>query len=508
MKRFWLLFIALLLVAGMAVACNSGAGPTTNTTEEEPAAEEPAAEEPAAEEPAAEEPAAEEPTEEAAEEPAEETASEGSGDAVEIRWFVGLGTGGNEEQRAAQDAVVAEFNETHDDIELVIEYYQNDVAYDTLQTQIAAGNAPDIVGPVGVRGLNGFRDQILDLAPYIEESGYDVSDYPPELVEFWNQDGKQVGLPFAVFPSFIYYNRDLFDEAGLPYPPQEFGADYEGEPWDMDALRELAMQLTVDAEGNDATSEDFDAENIEQYGFVPQWGDDPRAEATFFGPGLPVDDEGNASIPEHWRAAWEWFYNGMWEDHFIPTGVALASDQFPGGNAFSSGNVAMAFTHLWYTCCVDPAVVTNWDIAVVPAYEGETTAKLHADTFVILESTEHPDEAFEVLTWLLNDAELDLLAVYGGLPAHLSKQEEFFAGLDETFAPNEVNWQVAIDSLEYPDNPNHEADLPNFLRADDAIKAFGTLYHNEPDVDLQAEIDALEETLQGIFDEAGSDSGG
>jgi multiple sugar transport system substrate-binding protein len=47
--------------------------------------------------------------------------------------------------------VVDEYNASQDKYELLLEIVDNDVAYDTLSTQIAAGNAPDIVGPVGIR---------------------------------------------------------------------------------------------------------------------------------------------------------------------------------------------------------------------------------------------------------------------------------------------------------------------------------------------------------------------
>ena len=82
-----------------------------------------------------------------------------------------------------------------------------------------------------------------------------------------------------MFPSAIYYNKDLFDEAGLDYPPAAYGEPYaDGDPWDMDKVAELAMLLTVDANGNDATSPDFDRDNIVQWGFHQQFNDDARAD--------------------------------------------------------------------------------------------------------------------------------------------------------------------------------------------------------------------------------------
>lgn len=485
--------MTLLLLVGLLAACGGTATPAGTPDAEEPAPTEAAAE--PTDEP--DEPA---PTEAAAE-PTEAPSTSAGGDVTTIRWYVGLGTGTQPEQLEGQQAVVEAFNAEHDDIELVLEIVPEDQAYDTLQTQIAAGNPPDIVGPVGVRGMNGFRDAILDLTPLIEESGYDLSDYPEALVEFWYQDDKQVGIPFAVFPSYISYNRDLFDEAGLPYPPTEWGPDveYDGKPWNFETLRELGMLLTVDANGNDATSPDFDPENIVQFGFVPQWSDDPRAVANMFGAGTLVGEDGNVDVPDAWRDGWNWWYNGMWEDHFIPNGVYLQSDLFPGGNAFGSGNVAMARTHLWFTCCYADV---NWGVASMPANDGEITANLHADTFVIMEGSQHPEEAFEVISWLFNDAELDLLAVYGGLPAHESSRDAFMEGLDEQYGDLEVDWDVALEGLNYPDNPSHEGDMPDFNRAQTAMEAFQNQLQNTPDLDVSAAIDELVDQLQTIFTNA------
>ncbi len=92
-----------------------------------------------------------------------------------------------------------------------------------LKTQIAAGNAPDIIGPVGVEGLNLFRDHLLDLAPLIAKTGYNVPGVDPKLVDFFKlgEGGATIGVPYAVYPSFIYYNKDLFDEARPALPADQ-----------------------------------------------------------------------------------------------------------------------------------------------------------------------------------------------------------------------------------------------------------------------------------------------
>lgn len=422
---------------------------------------------------------------------------EPSGDAVEVRWFVGLGTGGNPEQIAAQEAVVDAFNSSQSDIELVLEIVQNDVAYDTLSTQIASGNAPDIIGPVGIRGAHAFNGRWLDLQPLVDKTGYDLGQWTPEQVDVWRTDEGLVGLPFGVFPSMIFYNKALFDEAGLPYPPQEFGSDYDGKPWNMDTVREIGRFLTVDANGNDATSADFDPDNIVQFGYVEQWSE-PQRFATMFGPGEMTNPDGTPNVPAEWRDAFNWYYDGVWEDNFIPNAEYEGSDILAAGNPFDSGNVAMAHTHLWYTCCL--AGVDDWDLAVVPEYEGAQTAALHADVFRILNTTEHPDEAFEVLTYLIGEAGPDLLDAYGAMPASEEAQDAFFSAQDEAY-PQGVNWQVAKDSLAFPDIPSHEQDMPNFLKSQDRWGAFWSNLASTPGLDVDAEIDALLSDLASIYAE-------
>ena len=80
------------------------------------------------------------------------------------------------------------------------------------------------------------------------------------------------------------------------------------------------MKLTVDKNGNDATSADFDPANIVQWGFDSQWADNsPTAETALFGAGSFLADDGKtAQIPDAMRTGIHWFNDGVWKDHFIP----------------------------------------------------------------------------------------------------------------------------------------------------------------------------------------------
>jgi hypothetical protein len=59
-----------------------------------------------------------------------------------------------------------------------------------------------------------------------------------------------------------------------------------------------------------------------------------------------------------------------------------------------------------------------------------------------------------------------------------------------------VDWQVVLDSLNYPDNPSHEANMPNFNRADERIGVFYSLMLSDGTLDIDAELDTLVRDLQ------------
>jgi len=435
----------------------------------------------------------------ASEEPAS-SASAGSGEVVEIEWYVGLGTGTNPEQIPVEEEQVEAFNADHPNIHLTLTIVDSEQAEQDLATRMPT-NPPDLIGPIGIRGLQGFGDNLLDLTSYIESAGVDRSTIEDALWDVYQLDGKQIGIPMAVYPSFIYYNKSLFDEADLAYPPHEVGEQYEGQDWTWDAVRDLALQLTVDADGNNATSPDFNPATIEVWGLDAQFtNNDPRAWSTIFGGSGSIlgDDGTTAQWPDNWRDGLQFFYDAMWTDHIVPTKAELDAIE-PGGNSFNTGRIAMDVVHQWFTCCV--ADVSDWDMAVLPTGpDGEITSKLHADTVGILDTTENPEAAFEVLDWIRQNP--DLLQAWGALPAVVDQRDAFFSGLDELIAPLEVDWNVSTQMLEFPDVPSHEAFMPNFNEANAANGEFGSRLWTTPDLDLEAEIDAHVERIQGIFSEA------
>jgi multiple sugar transport system substrate-binding protein len=330
----------------------------------------------------------------------------------------------------------------------------------------------------------------------ISATGYTLTDYYTQPLNLYQENGEFLGLPLLIFPSFIFYNEDLFDAAGLAYPPHEYGQPYTdttyGGDWTISKTAEIARLLTLDSNGNSAISSTFDVDNIVQFGYLTQW-TSARGEATLFGADSFVDAGSNAQIPSNWRTAFHWYYDAMWGSQpFIP------NDSYDfGGSPFNSNHVAMAHCYLWCTCCLPS--VPNWDIAATPSYSGTITSKMHTDGLRILRSTEYPIEAFQALTYIVGDGAPTLVDdITMGFPARISLQSAALADLEATYP--DVDWQVMVDSIDYTDDPSHEGCyMPNYQMAENRITEFYNLYHGTPGLDIDAELDALRDDLQVIF---------
>ena len=400
-----------------------------------------------------------------------------SAEPVEVRWFIGMGAGTDAEVIPLEQAIVDEFNATKplgENISLKMEVVDADQAATILQTQIAGGNPPDVVGPMGVRSAATFFGGWLDMAPYIESNNYDLSDFDPEFVDFWNIEGEQIGLPFGAFPSMLWYNSAHFDEAGLAYPPQEFGAPYvdadgNEKPWNVDTLRELGIVLSVDENGLTPADDGFDPNAQVQWGFCGTLQNEFRGLATLFGAGNFVADDGKSFVfPEHWQDFAKWYHDLMYVDHVVPTPDFRESELLSNPSPLGSGNCSMMITHTWFQRWgTGELPFDEFDTAAVPAGpDGTITAKLHADTFAIPKQSNNPNEAFQVA----NDAGF--------------------------------TWQVGLDALAYPDIPSHEAWWPAYVESIDGLDSWWDPIVRNPNADLDAEIPKLEGILQPIFDRA------
>lgn len=156
------------------------------------------------------------------------------------------------------DGLVEEFNKTYPNVTVEVQETTggNEAYLTKLVSQLASGTAPDIIavenGMVAKFVDSGLLYAINDFLA--ADSSVSTDEYFPHLLDYYTVDGNIYGLPYDAQPmSMFFYNKTLFDEAGLEYPTED---------WTWDDMLEAARLLTKKDESG----------RITQYGLLAnQW---------------------------------------------------------------------------------------------------------------------------------------------------------------------------------------------------------------------------------------------
>jgi multiple sugar transport system substrate-binding protein len=483
MKRL-LLIINIALIGAMVIA--SCATPTTQVTSPEVPAV------------VTEAPVVAVPTQPAAEVTEEPAAPGGK---VHVTIFIGLGTGTDPEQIDAENALAEKYNTSHENIEiefLIVPYEQS---RERFLAMISGGTAPQLVGPLGIESAGQFLDVWEDLAPYIQRDSYDTTDFYGPAVSLNTYEGKNIGLPVGLYPSFIFYNKNAFDAAGVDYPTQ----DYTDKSWTIDKLRGVAIQTTLDVNSNNAASPDFDPTNIIQYGFDNSW-DSLRGWEVMWSPanmGRPTSADYKTAIVNDadWVVGLQWYSDAIWKDHFMPDNTAISAMDPENGDLFAIGGDAMWMSNSWYMSESLNELSFKWDLAPTPFNpKGERIAQVDADVFGIPQGAKNKDEAWEVMKWLLEpENNLELCRIYGCMPARKSTETTYKAALAEKYP--DINLDVIFNAATYLDVPNHESWVPEYGTIAEALgNAQSLILTADQDHDAASVLDTTNTEVQKILD--------
>lgn len=146
--------------------------------------------------------------------------------------------------------LVENFQKAHPEIKLVIDEAPWTDFKSKLKLQITSGNAPTVfITDSGYTAVLGEDGMALDLSEWVN-SELNSEEYSNSLFAAQNSEGKLWGVPHGINSLAVYYNKDLFDEAGIPYPTED---------WTFEEMFDIARKLTKDTDGDGET---------DQYGFM------------------------------------------------------------------------------------------------------------------------------------------------------------------------------------------------------------------------------------------------
>ena len=304
--------------------------------------------------------------------------------------------------------LVADFMAQNPGVIVEVEHIAQSAHYDKKLAETASGMLPDVWELVP--GAGSFwieRGLLLDIAPYVAaDENTNLDEFDQSMVNYYRKGDALYGLPYDSNGVCLYYNKDLLDAAGLPYPD---------DTWTYEDLHQsmLAGQKTLADAGT------------EVWGLSSPISGGWSGVGYFDMMGTPlVNAEGQMGVNDTETVAGLTFWLQMMKDGCMPEPepanpanvITLGATTFLNGNAmFHLGGTAVAL--------FDPAGI-NYGVAPAPlGPTGVRGAKLGGG-FAITGDTKYPEEAYKFLTFFTSEDAMRRFVGGAGIPTRLALHEK------------------------------------------------------------------------------------
>lgn len=337
---------------------------------------------------------------------------------------------GAPEELAVWKQIVADFEAANPNIKVNVEVSDWDTYWDKLKTQLAANTPPDIFAMDAPLFLDyQGRGVLLNLQSYVDQNPDMLKDvYPQTLLAYQTPDG-YYGLPRDFQTIVLFYNKDMFDAAGVAYPTAD---------WTWDDLRAAAKTLTKDTSGDG---------KIDQYGFVfDQWDMEPGwSEAIWaYGGDIVSADHTKTLIGEPAaRQAWQLLDDMVFVDKSVPDANTIG--QY-GSDLFQAKVAAMTPMGHWAVPGYDTGGF-KYDVVPMPKGPAGPATSVNSAGFVVAKATKHPQEAFNFIKFVLSQSGQTRLAELGFACPVLKTVAESPTFLQQSSST--LNQQVFLTSLAF-----------------------------------------------------------
>jgi multiple sugar transport system substrate-binding protein len=382
---------------------------------------------------------------------------------------------GDPPEIAVWQQVVDAFHEAHPDINVKVEVADWDSYWEKLRVQTAGGNAPDLFamdGPIYPDWQS--RGALLDLTPYLDADPTALEGVYPGPLAVYHLDAGYFGLPRDFQTIVMYYNKTMFDAAGVGYPDDS---------WTIEDFRSAAKALTLDKDGDGKT--DQWGISTEVWDMEPFWG--PMV-YNHGGDIISADRTHTLMTEGPAREAFG-FIDGLYKDGSL---MSAEDSQSYGNDGFAAGVAAMTFSGHWLIPAYD-ALTFDWAVAPFPKGPAGRATLVNSAGIVIGAQSAHPDEAWAFARFVISAEGQTILTRLGfAIPV----QQSVATGPDYLQQAAKGDHKLFVDALDYA-HPK-----PSFRGYEEWAAAVGdplvTVWNGEADL-----TDALDEIAATADDALG-----
>jgi multiple sugar transport system substrate-binding protein len=385
-------------------------------------------------------------------------------DAVTLRYFTFSAAPDYLEEL---DAIIAGFNEENPNITIEVSTAPFADYFTLLQADVVGGDAPDVfelnyenfVTYAANGTLLNISDSLSGEAPYY-----------PRALEAFQYNGEQLALPETFSTVLMFYNKDLFDQAGLEYPTTEWTWD------DATAAGEAIRALGDDTWGLYSPTQFW-----EFYKKAAQNG-----ECHFFN-----EDMTESTINSEACVATLETMVGFQTSGIMPTAADLSG--VSDGDLFLSGKLGMLVTGIWMFGAFQEAPFA-WDVQIEPMIN-QHAHHFFANGVAVSATTEQPEAAAAWAEYLTASQTAAQVRVDAGWELPALNQPEYFESYLALTPPD--NREAVFMALESPVTP------PVIVRQNEMQDAVNALLTQVVDGELTAQeaLDQAKETLDSLIAE-------
>ncbi|MEK3889999.1 ABC transporter substrate-binding protein [Bacillus sp. FSL K6-3431] len=388
----------------------------------------------------------------------------------------------DEEQGTAENPITmtiaypwdeGQFNERFGPIDeklenLEIKYASYDGSSQGLQELFAADVVPDIIvsSPTNIAPLEEL-DAIYPLDDLVEQENFDVGKLNPALVSLvkgFDSDNRLIGLPDGTGLFALYYNKEVFDLFGMPYPDPD-------KPMTWKETLEIAAKMTAERNGQMYIGLEF--------GGSGSTGEVAQVPLKQLATAMTDRETGEVLITE--KSEFKSYLELMKDYYSIPgmrSKTAIENEMFAQKKAAMVINWHNYLAYGWG----DLAYQEKMDLAPVPVWEDKPTTGpyLGTATMVVTTYSKNKLSAFHVLEeYLSTDNQINIVKTMASGPAVIEPEvlKEFGSELDQ-YATRDTSVFFALEpatfekyshldryvNLDLQKFAESDADIPTFLR--------------------------------------------
>ena len=277
-----------------------------------------------------------------------------------------------------ETAVVAAFEAANPDIKVEFESVPMSDIFLKYKTLIAGDVAPDVMAfNYDNSYVFASMGALAPLDEFITKTGYDTSQIYSATLNMFKVDGVQYSMPATFSDVVLFYNKDMFDAAGLEYPQRD---------WTQVELQAAAKALTVDKDGDG---------KIDQWGYTFPWW---PVVLEMYGGSIWSEDGKTCTLnsPEGVKAI-QSIVDARYVGMYSPTADQLAEQG--DWDMFIAGKLAMFPTGPWAIQPFNDNISGfTYDVAHMPAGDKQAT-HVYANSYGMAAGSKNKDAAWKFIAF-------------------------------------------------------------------------------------------------------------